>query len=204
MPRGAKPKLYYNPEMSTHTHPWAHVEKRTRASDVYEHLDRAGLLGSVHVLPGHSASDEELRTVHTQRHIDEVGRMTAAARADPTNRELCEPDGPGGVYYSGHADAAARLACGCVIDAAVGVLQDSKNVIATRASPGDKARRRAPPAFAIVRPPGHHAGADPTDGHHAEGFCFYNSVAVAAGVVLASGDAQKVAILDWDVRHGKV
>ena len=58
--------------------------------------------------------------------------------------------------------------------------------------------------FAIVRPPGHHAGADPTDGHHAEGFCFYNSVAVAAGVVLASGDAQKVAILDWDVRHGKV
>ncbi|EOD17519.1 hypothetical protein EMIHUDRAFT_118559 [Emiliania huxleyi CCMP1516] len=204
MPRGAKPKLYYNPEMSTHTHPWAHVEKRTRASDVYEHLDRAGLLGSVQVLPGHSASDEELRTVHTQRHIDEVGRMTAAARADPTNRELCEPDGPGGVYYSGHADAAARLACGCVIDAAVGVLQDSKNATATRASPGDKARRRAPPAFAIVRPPGHHAGADPTDGHHAEGFCFYNSVAVAAGVVLASGDAKKVAILDWDVRHGKV
>ena len=137
MPRGAKPKLYYNPEMSTHTHPWAHVEKRTRASDVYEHLDRAGLLGSVQVLPGHSASDEELRTVHTQRHIDEVGRMTAAARADPTNRELCEPNGPGGVYYSGHADAAARLACGCVIDAAVGVLQDSKNATATRASPGD-------------------------------------------------------------------
>ena len=57
-------------------------------------------------------------------------------------------------------------------------------------------------AFALVRPPGHHAGHDPTPGHQAEGFCFYNSVAVAAGVALASGRASKVAILDWDVHHG--
>ena len=111
--------------------------------------------------------------------------MTAAAKADPNNRELREPDGPGGVYYSPAADQSARWACGCVIDSATSVLADSK-----RGS-------RAPPAFALVRPPGHHAGADDTDGHRAEGFCFYNSVAVAAGVVLASGAAKKIAILDW-------
>jgi hypothetical protein len=36
----------------------------------------------------------------------------------------------------------------------------------------------------------------------AQGFCFYNSVAVAAGVALAAGSVSKVAILDWDVHHG--
>ena len=50
--------------------------------------------------------------------------------------------------------------------------------------------------------PGHHAGADDTEGHRAEGFCFYNSVAVAAGVALQKGLAQRICILDWDVHHG--
>ena len=83
------------------------------------------------------------------------------------------------------------LAPGNRVDAACAVLKDTSKLGA-----------RAPPAFALVRPPGHHAGADDTDGHHAEGFCFYNSVAVAAGVVLDSGLAKKIVILDWDVHHG--
>lgn len=179
--------------MSLHTHEWPHVEKCTRASHCFEHVDKRGLLSQVQVLPGHMATDNDLLTVHSKGHIEEVRRMTAAAKADPTNRDLREPDGPGGVYYSPEADTSARYACGCVIDAAYSVLQ---------MHPGNKSATRGPPAFALVRPPGHHAGADDTDGHHAEGFCFYNSVAVAAGVVRASGAAKKVVILDWDVHHG--
>ena len=90
------------------------------------------------------------------------------------------------MYYSPEAEAAARLACGCVIDAALDVLE------AGRTAPPER-----PVAFALVRPPGHHAGADDTPGHCAEGFCFFNSVAVAAGCALERG-AQRVAILDWD------
>lgn len=48
-------------------------------------------------------------------------------------------------------------------------------------------------AFAIVRPPGHHA--EPTD---FMGFCFFNSVAVAAHAALAR-QVQRVLIFDWDV-----
>jgi len=51
-------------------------------------------------------------------------------------------------------------------------------------------------AFAIARPPGHHAGRD-----YGMGFCLTNHAAVAAGYALSRG-LGRVAILDWDVHHG--
>jgi acetoin utilization deacetylase AcuC-like enzyme len=51
-------------------------------------------------------------------------------------------------------------------------------------------------AFAVARPPGHHAGRD-----YGMGFCLTNHVAVAARLALSRG-LERVAILDWDVHHG--
>ena len=51
-------------------------------------------------------------------------------------------------------------------------------------------------AFAVARPPGHHAGRD-----YGMGFCLTNHAAVAAGHALSRG-LEKVAIMDWDVHHG--
>lgn len=51
-------------------------------------------------------------------------------------------------------------------------------------------------AFALCRPPGHHAGAD-----FLGGYCFLNNAAVAAETLLAGG-ADRVAILDVDYHHG--
>jgi acetoin utilization deacetylase AcuC-like enzyme len=55
----------------------------------------------------------------------------------------------------------------------------------------------APAAFSAGRPPGHHAEAA-----RAMGFCFLNSVAVAARHAQAAHGVQRVLIFDWDVHHG--
>jgi acetoin utilization deacetylase AcuC-like enzyme len=52
-------------------------------------------------------------------------------------------------------------------------------------------------AFAVVRPPGHHALAA-----RAMGFCLFNNVAVAARAAQAEQGLERIAIVDWDVHHG--
>lgn len=51
-------------------------------------------------------------------------------------------------------------------------------------------------AFAIVRPPGHHA-----EPHRAMGFCIFNNIAIAAQDALESG-MERVMVIDYDAHHG--
>jgi acetoin utilization deacetylase AcuC-like enzyme len=54
----------------------------------------------------------------------------------------------------------------------------------------------APSAFALCRPPGHHAGSD-----FYGGYCFFNNAAIAAQAFIDNG-ARRVAVLDVDFHHG--
>jgi acetoin utilization deacetylase AcuC-like enzyme len=95
-------------------------------------------------------------------------------------RELSEA---GGGYLNAdtglneHSWEAALLASG----AAVGAVESALDGV---------------PAFAVARPPGHHAGSG-----YGMGFCLTNHAAVAAEYARSHG-LGRVAILDWDVHHG--
>jgi acetoin utilization deacetylase AcuC-like enzyme len=83
-------------------------------------------------------------------------------------------------YLGPDSMAAARLAAGATIQAAMAVAAGDAKV-----------------AFAVVRPPGHHARRE-----RSAGFCLLNNVAIAAEALRADGRARRIAILDWDVHHG--
>ncbi len=75
---------------------------------------------------------------------------------------------------------AARLAAGASLQAVDAVLQG-----------------KCKSAFALVRPPGHHA-----ERAKAMGYCVFNNVALAAEHALRHHGLQRVLIIDWDVHHG--
>ena len=54
----------------------------------------------------------------------------------------------------------------------------------------------APLAYALVRPPGHHAQPTLTDG-----YCFVNNVGVAIQAA-RTRDLRRAVVIDWDVHHG--
>ena len=78
-------------------------------------------------------------------------------------------------WNDSHTGPAAKMAAGCVIE------------LATACAIG-----KIKNGFAVVRPPGHHA-----ETNQAMGFCFFNSVAVAAKILLQKLHLRKILILDW-------
>jgi acetoin utilization deacetylase AcuC-like enzyme len=52
-------------------------------------------------------------------------------------------------------------------------------------------------AFALVRPPGHHAEVS-----RAMGFCFFNNAAIAAEHLIRARGLRRILIVDWDIHHG--
>jgi len=113
------------------------------------------------------ATPEELERVHGVEYVAEM--LGTAGRAVALDVDT---------FTSPSSIEVATLAAGAAIEAA------------------DHAIDRHEPAFALVRPPGHHAERD-----RAMGFCLYNNVAVAAAHALERG-IHRVAVLDYDVHHG--
>jgi acetoin utilization deacetylase AcuC-like enzyme len=133
-------------------------------------LDVTGLLAQTVDLPGRKATREELLYVHTPEYVDRVARESEEGGGD--GGELA-PFGPGGYEI-------ALLSTG----GAIGAVEAVWN--------GDVDN-----AYALTRPPGHHAEAD-----EGRGFCVFANIAVATHHALDVLGLDRVAIVDWDVHHG--
>ena len=119
--------------------------------------------------------------------VEPIDRATLEAIHDPGYLALlADAEARGGgwldadTYLVPGSVRAALLAAGATLQAALAVGTGAAEV-----------------AFAVVRPPGHHAWRG-----RGSGFCLINNVAVAVAGLRARGIAERIAIVDWDVHHG--
>ncbi|CAM8971596.1 unnamed protein product [Rhodiola kirilowii] len=158
--------LHSEVELKPHPHP----ERPDRLRAIAAGLATAGIYpGKCFPICAREITKEELLQVHSQEHIEAVDLTSHVFSSYFTSD----------TYANEHSACAARLAAGLCADLASSIYSGKvKN------------------GFALVRPPGHHAGV-----RDSMGFCLHNNAAIAALAAQVAG-AKKVLILDWDVHHG--
>jgi acetoin utilization deacetylase AcuC-like enzyme len=147
-----------------------HVENPRRLVDTLSHLKETGIKERLISLPARHASLEELEMIHAPEYISYV-----RGKAEKGGGWL-DAD----TVMSPKSYEAALYAAGGVLAAVEAVMNEEVDN-----------------AFALVRPPGHHAVRD-----RAMGFCIFNNVAVAAVFALREFSLSRVLIADFDVHHG--
>ena len=149
--------------------PWKYPEHPGRLTAVRKLLEAEPVPG-VEFEAGAAATREQLGRVHIQLYLDDIFELRGRNAWLDMDTTAVSP---------GSVDA-AEVAAGTAVAAAEAVVQG-----------------RCESAFALVRPPGHHA--EPT---RARGFCLFNNVAVAATHAQAVLGCKRVLIVDWDAHHG--
>jgi acetoin utilization deacetylase AcuC-like enzyme len=147
-----------------------HPENRARLEQTMSLLEKSGTLSRLVHVPARPATREELTRVHRASYVDQVRAISERGGG------YLDPD----TYTNADSYQAALMAAGGLIEATFAVIDG-----------------RVDNAFALVRPPGHHAM--PGQGM---GFCLFGNVAIAAQAARQDRGLDRVLIVDFDVHHG--
>ncbi|XP_051283118.1 histone deacetylase 4 isoform X3 [Dicentrarchus labrax] len=165
----------------------SHPEHAGRIQSIWSRLQETGLRAQCECIRGRKATLEELQTVHSEAHVLLYGTNPLRQKLDCSITPMFVRLPCGGVgvdsdtiWNEVHSSSAARLAVGSVVELVFKV-----------------ATRELKNGFAVVRPPGHHA-----EESTPMGFCYFNSVAIAAKLLQQRLNVNKILIVDWDVHHG--
>ena len=149
--------------------PVPHVSSPAIAGRTRQLLDYFRLSSAMLAIEPEPVGDSTLRLYHTPEYVTRVKDISATG-GDTGN----------GAPMGKFGEPIARLSLGGVVSAVDAVMRGTVHH-----------------AYALVRPPGHHAMSD-----RGMGFCIYGNVAIAARHAQRRHGAEKVAIVDWDVHHG--
>ena len=162
--------LVYDPRCLKHE-TGHHPENPERLNVILAALDQdESLWQQLAKLAPRAAEDEDIMRCHSSQLIEHI-------------RILCERGVPFidmDTVISAESFEVARLAAGAALVGIDYVFNGETNN-----------------AFALVRPPGHHATSN-----QAMGFCLFNSAAIGARYAQSRYGAERVLIIDWDVHHG--
>lgn len=147
----------------------SHPENPGRLGAVRSLLIRCGLWDRLPRPPVEAAPRASLLDIHTEPYLEALEQICAAGGGYLTGDT---PIGPHSFTAASYASGAAMAAVDAAMEGASG-------------------------SFALVRPPGHHAGRD-----YGMGFCLLNHAAVAARHAVRRWGLERVLILDFDVHHG--
>ncbi|XP_038241105.1 histone deacetylase 5 isoform X8 [Dermochelys coriacea] len=171
-----------------------HPEHAGRIQSIWSRLQETGLLSKCERIRGRKATLDEIQTVHSEHHTLLYGtsplnrqKLDSKKLLGPISQKMYAVLPCGGigvdsdtVWNEMHSSSAVRMAVGCLVELAFKVASgELKN------------------GFAVIRPPGHHA-----EESTAMGFCFFNSVAIAAKLLQQKLSVGKILIVDWDIHHG--
>lgn len=149
---------------------WSYPEHPGRLSAIKAYLDENPINGVRFVSGAAPATYEQLARVHTTSYLDHLFSMAGKRAWLDKDTTAVSPD----------SISAATAASGNAIAAVTSVVKGEFQS-----------------AFALVRPPGHHA--EPV---RARGFCLLNNVAIAAAHAQAKLGCERILIIDWDAHHG--
>jgi acetoin utilization deacetylase AcuC-like enzyme len=153
-----------------------HPESPERLSEVVNDIKINKLLSPFIYWPSiKKANIEDIGLVHTKDYIDLVTHEISLIKGNITSYLST-----GDTAISKDSNDVAKLAVGAGILGADEVMKG-----------------KASSAFALVRPPGHHATAS-----RGMGFCIYNNIAIAARHLQHKYGLTRLLIVDFDVHHG--
>ncbi len=166
---GMKTGLVYDPIYLEHD-TGEHVETSQRLIATISHLEQTGTTDRLTTVSSRPASVEELEMVHSPDYISYVrGKAERGGGWLDADTIVCDRSYEVASYAAGGLMAATEAVMRGEVDN----------------------------AFALVRPPGHHAVAD-----RAMGFCIFNNVAIAARFARNAFGLSRILIADFDVHHG--
>lgn len=170
--------VYYCVEFLNHD-TGGHPENAGRLTAIINVIDKDLVTGKEELRDPDPASKADILLNHTEQYYEMI-KEEVEALSSYENRHL-DPD----TIISPGSFIAAQKAAGAGVCMLKNFFEPSREE--------DKEYR----AFALPRPPGHHAMTS-----RAMGFCLFNNIAIAAHVAMRDYGLERIAIMDWDVHHG--